>query len=105
MDIDGIGAWRKLDVFAAICLMVSLGELRGAGADAVASTAIPAHAMGATIDALCSDRTAQRGADEDAPSTSAQLGDSTDDARLVPAIYARDPDVRFVYSRRVSKWM
>ncbi len=28
-----------------------------------------------------------------------------DDARLVPAIYAWDPDVRFVFFRHVSKWM
>jgi hypothetical protein len=32
--------------------------------------------------------------------------DSSDDsARLVPAIYAWDPDVRFVYFRHISKWM
>ena len=30
---------------------------------------------------------------------------SDDDARLVPAIFAWDPDVRFVYYRHVSKWM
>ncbi len=28
-----------------------------------------------------------------------------DDGQLVPAIYAWDPDVRFVYYRHVSKWM
>ena len=31
--------------------------------------------------------------------------DATDDGRVVPAIYAWDPDVRFVYHRHVSKWM
>ena len=30
---------------------------------------------------------------------------TNDDGRLVPAIYAWDPDVRFVYFRHVSKWM
>jgi hypothetical protein len=37
----------------------------------------------------------------------ARLGDSAreDDGRLVPAIYAWDPEVRFVYYRHVSKWM
>ena len=29
----------------------------------------------------------------------------SDDGQLVPAIYAWDPDVRFVYYRHVSKWM
>ncbi len=28
-----------------------------------------------------------------------------DDGEVVPAIYAWDPDVRFVYHRHVSKWM
>jgi hypothetical protein len=31
--------------------------------------------------------------------------DAADDAQLVPAIYAWDKDVRFVYFRQVSKWM
>ena len=31
--------------------------------------------------------------------------DAEDDAQLVPAIYAWDKDVRFVYFRHVSKWM
>jgi hypothetical protein len=31
--------------------------------------------------------------------------DAQDDVQLVPAIYAWDPDVRFVYFRHVSKWM
>jgi hypothetical protein len=31
--------------------------------------------------------------------------DAQDDVELVPAIYAWDPDVRFVYFRHVSKWM
>ena len=30
--------------------------------------------------------------------------DADDAAHLVPAIYAWDPDVRFVYFRHVSKW-
>lgn len=32
-------------------------------------------------------------------------GVAQDEAQLVPAIYAWDPDVRFVYFRHVSKWM
>lgn len=31
--------------------------------------------------------------------------EAPDDARLVPAIFAWDPDVRFVYYRQISKWM
>jgi hypothetical protein len=31
--------------------------------------------------------------------------DANDAAHVVPAIYAWDPDVRFVYFRHVSKWM
>ncbi len=41
------------------------------------------------------------------PSASSDDGDALgpDDVRLVPAIYAWDPDVRFVFFRHVSKWM
>jgi hypothetical protein len=31
--------------------------------------------------------------------------EAEDDGHFVPAIYAWDPDVRFVYYRHVSKWM
>ena len=31
--------------------------------------------------------------------------DSSDAGEVVPAIYAWDPDVRFVFYRRISKWM
>ena len=33
------------------------------------------------------------------------VGDESDGVQLVPAIYAWNPDVRFVYFRHVSKWM
>ena len=40
------------------------------------------------------------------PSAATDAADAdSDDARLVPAIYAWDPDVRFVFFRHVSKWM
>jgi hypothetical protein len=40
------------------------------------------------------------------PSSDADDGNTEDDSvQLVPAIYAWDPDVRFVYFRHVSKWM
>lgn len=41
---------------------------------------------------------------EDAVARSSD-GSPEDDGRLVPAIYAWDPEVRFVYYRHVSKWM
>lgn len=31
--------------------------------------------------------------------------DNEQDGHLIPAIYAWDPEVRFVYFRHVSKWM
>jgi len=31
--------------------------------------------------------------------------DQSDDVQLVPAIYAWNPDVRFVYFRHIRKWM
>jgi hypothetical protein len=41
----------------------------------------------------------------DAPADTTGNDASDDAAGLVPAIYAWDPDVRFVYYRHVSKWM
>lgn len=32
-------------------------------------------------------------------------GEASSDGEVVPAIYAWDPDVRFVFYRHVSKWM
>lgn len=31
--------------------------------------------------------------------------DGVDDGEVVPAIFARDPDVRFMFYRHLSKWM
>lgn len=44
------------------------------------------------------------GADVDDGGAGGAIADG-DDGHLVPAIYAWDPDVRFVYYRHVSKWM
>ena len=41
-----------------------------------------------------------------APAVTAPLPDAkSDDVDVVPAVYARDPDVRFLFYRHVSKWM
>jgi hypothetical protein len=65
-----------------------------------------AHALALTDEAegrAYPTRSATAAVDPDADSAGTDASD--DAARLVPAIYAWDPDVRFVYYRHVSKWM
>ena len=99
-------AWRPLGVAVAIAVVVLLGDLRSP-----VSTAAPLDAP--TVDRVtrpvATDPTVapQRAAlasIHDVP-RGATAADPVDEARLVPAIYAWDPDVRFVYYRHVSKWM
>ena len=42
---------------------------------------------------------------DDVSSAKGSASADGDDGHLVPAIYAWDPDVRFIYYRRISKWM
>lgn len=48
---------------------------------------------------------AERAALPSAPSDLPDVSPSSEDGQVVPAIYAWDPDVRFVFYRHVSKWM
>ena len=48
---------------------------------------------------------AERAALPSAPSDLPDFSPSSEDGQVVPAIYAWDPDVRFVFYRHVSKWM
>lgn len=106
MDNAGIRVWRKLGVLGAICLVAALGELRAADLAATTSTRPRSTiASGPLTNVRESGVVARlcRGNDGSAPA--GNPSDSTDEERLVPAIYAWDPDVRFVYFRHVSKWM
>ncbi len=112
MDVAGTNAWRRLGLAGALCLIAALGESREPGVAAIASTARdpvqPARATPAVVSIVAfeSGGASQIGADEDDGSAApAEAADASDDARLVPAIYAWDPDVRFVYFRHMSKWM
>lgn len=105
MNTGGINAWRKLGALAVLCLIVALGEQRSAGFAAVASTPSSFPAASATSVAFESGGALRVGADEDGPSITAGPADALDEVHLVPAIYAWDPDVRFIYFRHVSKWM
>ena len=46
-----------------------------------------------------------RGVSDRLPADSPDAPVSADSGQVVPAIYAWDPDVRFVFYRHVSKWM
>lgn len=114
MDVAGTNAWRRLGLAGALCLIAALGESREPGVAAIASTRLqadPAQPVQATpavgpVVAFESDGAAQIGADEDdGAAVSADAVDSSDEARLIPAIYAWDPDVRFIFFRHMSKWM
>lgn len=48
---------------------------------------------------------AERAALPSPPSDLPDVSPSSEDGQVVPAIYAWDPDVRFVFYRHVSKWM
>lgn len=73
-----------------------LAEGRAPARDHVFERVGLAEGAGLDVDAI-----ADGSADRDAP---ADVSDD-DDGQFVPAIYAWDPDVRFVYYRHVSKWM
>ena len=102
--------------FAALVALVGvalLGNMRSAASETgrAPTRAEPAsNAIGVstdpvgTADATLTERmvAAGNGDPEDAPTSPVE---GFDDARLVPAIYAWDPDVRFVYFRHVHKWM
>lgn len=92
---------RLSGVLAAVVFVAALGELRVPDARAVSG---PAGEVGARSPVSASADLAANlvglGADVDGSSAG-----SEDDARLVPAVYARDPDMRFVFYRQVSKWM
>jgi len=112
MTITGRHAWRGFGVLAAIGLVVALGNSRAPVAEAVASTVrqtvfLPASPDRIVANVVASEGVdvAQVGADADGGAPATEHTDSTDEAHLVPAIYAWDPDVRFVYFRHVSKWM
>ena len=97
MNARHLQPWKRLGVLAAIALTVALGNLRSTASVAAA----PATAAAPTSEALgvaMGSAMLSRAAASTPP-------EPEDEARLVPAVYARDPDVRFVFFRNVSKWM
>ena len=90
MDIRSI-AWRRIGVIGAIAVVALIGDLR-----------VP---MSAAAPPVAPRPSAELRGTEARVNSAAVPEEVTDDARLVPAIYAWDPDVQFVYYRQVSKWM
>jgi hypothetical protein len=89
-------------------LRLQASEVTKAAAFATARPADPpllAHAF-ALADAATESASFQTPLNDATPEADSADEDASDDAaRLVPAIYAWDPDVRFVYFRHISKWM
>ena len=93
--------WRLVGAIAAIAFVAALGELRVPDARAVSGPRTNAVADEPALRSVDAGADAIRlGADADGSSVEAD-----GDARLIPAVYARDQDMRFVFYRRVSKWM
>jgi hypothetical protein len=94
----------RFAVVVAVLGISMLGNLRlqaseRTSAARLASTVVGAHQAGSRVgETFGSDADDVTAGDDVATSYS-------DDGGLVPAIYAWDPDVRFVYYRHVSKWM
>lgn len=113
--------FKNLGVLAMLSVVALVGELRPAVSETVdtSRTVSPAsNTRGMAIEpaqpvasrlrvtALASeaDALAARASSEQALAA-AIAAEKQDEVTLVPAIYAWDPDVRFVYFRQVSKWM
>jgi hypothetical protein len=113
---------RRVAIVAAIVCITMVGNLRlqasevtrqqaGRPAFGGATAAKAATMIERQADAGMYDRVnLMTGTSDPAPVLESMMddddaGDAQDDIQLVPAIYAWDPDVRFVYFRHVSKWM
>ena len=91
----------------ALIAIVVLGNLRGLASEIRTD---PQQTESAAVNPVEMSITADRagGSDVDgAGVATSAAGDVAleERARLIPAIYAWDPDVRFVYFRHLSKWM
>ncbi len=103
MDIRNT-AWRRLRVIVAIALVCLIGDLRTPVPAVASSAAVPAS-RAVRSQSAAQPVAALQTIRSDVRNTDPALRDEANDVRLVPAIYAWDPDVRFVYYRHVSKWM
>ena len=105
--------WTPLVTLAVVASLIVIGNLRAPVAAAttepapgdVASTvaASPQHGRG-------DDAPAGRESPSGMPALESMVGADVDEpvgeeGALVPALYAWNPDVRFVYFRQISKWM
>jgi hypothetical protein len=100
----------RLFAVAAVVGITMLGNLRLQASEVrqpavfrVASSDDPVRVPLAGMASAETVRTRSVKAPADVPSD--PKDDAEDAAHVVPAIYAWDPDVRFVYFRHVSKWM
>lgn len=97
-------AWRRLALVGAVGAVALIGNMRASGFQSAprpqtSTDTLSEHAVAQPVTkAKRQWIDAQAGADYHG-------GDAHDDGAVVPAIYAWDPDVRFVYYRHVSKWM
>ena len=88
--------WLRFVSLSVLACVVLLGEMRPAASET------GQRAPAAKPSPTSVDRTGVLGAAD--PQADAAV-DASDAGRLVPAIYAWDPDVRFIYYRHISKWM
>ena len=103
--------WHKAAVVAAVAMVVLVSNLRTGVSQAApigdSSMVGGPTAAGESADVRSGDvgpicLLQYIGADAHSP---AEPTESSDVAHFVPAIFAWDPDVRFVYYRQISKWM
>ena len=93
--------WSVAGATVALVAIAALGNLRGVASE-TRGGATPSSVLVGRIDPVFVD---ENGTSETSASADDQDPAVDDQARLIPAIYAWDPDVRFVYYRHVSKWM
>jgi hypothetical protein len=97
---------RRLLIVAAVIGVTLLGNLRsqaseiGQGPTAEQRAPFVPYPVPVRVDLALAQAVTTDAEDADADADA-----SDEELRLVPAIYAWDPDVRFVYFRHVSKWM
>jgi len=98
--------FARAAVIASVIAIAMLGNLRLHASEATRSPLVgDAGRKPSRIQDVASRRQAVVAEGDASPDDATSGGDAAEDGHFVPAIYAWDPDVRFVYYRHVSKWM
>ncbi len=108
MDPIRRSPWSIAGSAAALLLVALLGNLRLSASEVRTLSVADRVGPDVAFTTAANERSADADVDGESVVGSgdvAAAGLVGDEERLVPAIYAWDPDVRFVYYRHVSKWM